>query len=43
MLESKIIKQAERLRDQIHEHDYQYYVLSHPTISDQKYDKLMRE
>jgi len=43
MLESKIIKQAERLRDQIHEHDYQYYVLSQPTISDQKYDKLMRE
>ena len=36
-------KTIECLRDQIHEHDYQYYVLSQPTISDQKYDQLMRE
>lgn len=36
-------KTIEYLRDQIHEHDYQYYVLSRPTISDQKYDALMRE
>ncbi|KKL98616.1 hypothetical protein LCGC14_1822620 [marine sediment metagenome] len=43
MLKNKLIKQVEHLRDQIHEYDYQYYVLSQPTISDQKYDKLMRE
>lgn len=36
-------KTMECLRDQIHEHDYQYYVLSQPIISDQKYDALMRE
>lgn len=31
------------LRALIHEHDYKYYVLNLPTISDEKYDSLMRE
>jgi DNA ligase (NAD+) len=36
-------QRAERLRNEIREHDYRYYVLAEPTISDQKYDALMRE
>jgi DNA ligase (NAD+) len=33
----------ETLRKELHEHDYRYYVLAEPTISDELYDKLMRE
>jgi len=38
-----IKKQIERLRDEIREHDYRYYVLDQPTISDVQYDKLFAE
>lgn len=31
------------LRQQLHEHNYRYYVLNHPTISDQVFDGLMKE
>ena len=31
------------LRQQLHEHNYKYYVLNQPTISDQDFDFLMRE
>ncbi len=31
------------LRKTIEEHDYKYYVLNQPVISDEKYDALMRE
>jgi DNA ligase (NAD+) len=31
------------LRGEIHEHDYRYYVLAEPTISDEAYDALMRD
>ena len=31
------------LREKIREHDYRYYVLAEPTISDEEYDRLMRE
>ncbi len=31
------------LREEIHEHDFRYYVLAEPSISDQKYDALLRE
>ena len=31
------------LREQLHHHNYLYYVLSEPTISDQEYDVLMSE
>lgn len=34
---------AEELRKQIQEHDYHYYVLDAPIISDELYDKLFRE
>jgi DNA ligase (NAD+) len=33
----------EKLRQQINEHDYNYYILSEPTISDEEYDFLVKE
>jgi DNA ligase (NAD+) len=40
-------KEAERriqeLRDEIRQHDYRYYVLAQPVISDRDYDRLMDE
>jgi len=35
-----IEKQIERLRDEIREHDYLYYVFGQPKISDRQYDEL---
>jgi DNA ligase (NAD+) len=31
-----------QLVEEIHQHDYRYYVLAQPTISDQEYDRLYR-
>lgn len=36
-------KRAESLRQEIEFHDYRYYVLDQPSISDAEYDKMMRE
>ncbi len=36
-------KKIEKLRREIHHHDYLYYVLDKPEISDAAYDKLFRE
>lgn len=36
-------KRIKQLRDEIRHHDYLYYVLDKPEISDAKYDKLMNE
>ena len=33
----------EGLRDRIRQHDYFYYVLSQPRISDKEYDDLMKK
>ena len=33
----------ENLREKIREHDYKYYILAEPSISDQEYDKLIKE
>ncbi|MBU1906358.1 MAG: NAD-dependent DNA ligase LigA [Candidatus Omnitrophica bacterium] len=38
-----IEKKIDRLRDEIRHHDYLYYVLSQPKISDKEYDLLLRE
>jgi DNA ligase (NAD+) len=35
-------KEAERLREQLDRHNYLYYVLDQPEISDAEYDKLLR-
>jgi DNA ligase (NAD+) len=40
---TKVVRRAEHLREQIRHHDYRYYVLDQPTISDTAYDALMRE
>jgi DNA ligase (NAD+) len=34
--------EAERLREAIHYHDYRYYVLNDPVVSDAEYDRLFR-
>jgi DNA ligase (NAD+) len=38
-----IKENLEKLRQQIRHHDYLYYVLDKPEISDSEYDRLMRE
>jgi DNA ligase (NAD+) len=38
-----VSKQIERLREEIRRHDYLYYVLNRPSISDRQYDKLFAE
>ncbi|HUO05651.1 MAG TPA: NAD-dependent DNA ligase LigA [Candidatus Binataceae bacterium] len=38
----KLAAEAEKLREQIDRHNYRYYVLDAPEISDSEYDKLMR-
>src|SRR2546421_3124290 len=37
------MKRIQQLRDQIREHEYRYYVLADPTISDFDFDRLLRE
>jgi DNA ligase (NAD+) len=36
-------KRVEKLREEIEYHNYRYYVLDQPEISDAQYDRLMRE
>lgn len=40
MVSKDIIKQADKLKEQIREHDYRYYVLDDPSIPDADYDEL---
>ena len=41
---TKAVQQRiEELRKIISEHDYKYYVLTEPSISDREYDSLMKE
>jgi DNA ligase (NAD+) len=35
-------RQIRKLREELYEHDYRYYVLAEPTISDEEYDALLR-
>jgi len=42
-MSNPIEKRVEELREQIREHDYKYFVLYEPTISDQEYDNLIKE
>ncbi|MGH7880677.1 MAG: NAD-dependent DNA ligase LigA, partial [Candidatus Binataceae bacterium] len=39
---SPLVAQAERLREQIRQHNHRYYVLDAPVVSDAEYDRLMR-
>jgi DNA ligase (NAD+) len=36
-------KRIEALAREIREHDYRYYALDRPTVSDAQYDRLYRE
>ena len=38
-----IVKKVDDLRERINYHDYRYYVLDSPEITDAEYDRLMRE
>src|SRR5262249_33624423 len=38
-----VIDRIEGLRGQLREHEYRYYVLDQPVISDYEFDQLMRE
>jgi DNA ligase (NAD+) len=40
---AKIKKRIDQLRSEINDHNYRYYVLDAPVISDAQYDKLLRE
>ncbi len=40
---SNVKKRIEKLRHQINEHDYNYFVLAEPTVSDKEYDDLVKE
>jgi DNA ligase (NAD+) len=39
---TKLEKRIEQLRELIREHDYKYYVLAEPSISDKEYDELIK-
>jgi len=41
--ESGIQRRLSHLRDEIRRHDYLYYVLDRPEISDEEYDRLFKE
>ena len=43
MVTEALKKRAEKLREEIEYHNYRYYVLDKPEISDAQYDRLMRE
>ncbi len=40
---SEVIERVKKLREEIEYHNYRYYVLDSPVISDAEYDALMRE
>ncbi|MGE4133178.1 MAG: NAD-dependent DNA ligase LigA [Bdellovibrionales bacterium] len=39
----EVIRRLQQLREQVREHDFSYFVLNQPVISDFEYDKLFRE
>jgi DNA ligase (NAD+) len=43
MAQESIKKKVEKLREEIEYHNYRYYILDQPEISDAQYDRLMRE
>jgi DNA ligase (NAD+) len=43
MAAEAIKQRVEKLREEIEYHNYRYYVLDQPEISDAQYDRLMRE
>jgi len=43
MVTEALKKRVEKLREEIEYHNYRYYVLDRPEISDSQYDRLLRE
>ena len=43
MVTETIRKRVEKLREEIEYHNYRYYVLDQPEVSDAQYDRMMRE
>lgn len=42
-LPSAIVQQAKKLHEQLNEHNYRYYILDDPSISDAEYDQLFQK
>lgn len=42
-MQMEVKEQIERLRSELHRHNYNYYVLNAPEISDQEFDRMIRE
>ena len=42
-IDSSVIKKVQDLRKALHRHNYRYYVLDDPEISDSEYDRMMQE
>jgi DNA ligase (NAD+) len=43
MVTEAIKKRVEKLREEIEYHNFRYYILDQPEVSDAQYDRLMRE
>ncbi len=43
MMQAEVQQRIQHLRDEINYHNYRYYVLDDPEISDAEYDRLLRE
>lgn len=42
-MKAAVQKQIEKLREEIRHHDYRYYVLAQPEVSDKEYDTLLKK
>ncbi|MFO7666913.1 MAG: NAD-dependent DNA ligase LigA [Desulfobacterales bacterium] len=42
-IDQDIVKKIENLRKELHRHNYLYYAMDNPEISDSEYDRMMRE
>ncbi len=43
MVDASVLQRVEQLRKDLHYHNYRYYVLDSPVISDAQYDAMMQE
>ena len=43
MIDTKITKRVNALREEINSHNYSYYVLDNPEVPDSEYDRLLCE
>ncbi|MDP2862001.1 MAG: NAD-dependent DNA ligase LigA [Desulfobacterales bacterium] len=42
-IDPDIVKRINNLREELHRHNYRYYAMDDPEISDSEYDRMMRE